>query len=79
VREYQQALLRRSFRNAEGRPSKETPANLSMPPSEAVETLRKVPAGTTPVDAEEAFDIEQRRGARARRRSARDGITGEVF
>jgi hypothetical protein len=29
-----------------------------MPPSEAVETLRKVPAGTTPVDAEEAFDIE---------------------
>jgi hypothetical protein len=58
VREYQQALLRRSYRNAEGRPSKETLANLSMLPSEAVETLRKVLAGKTLVDAEEAFDIE---------------------
>jgi hypothetical protein len=58
VREYQQALLRRSFRNAEGRPSKETLANLSMLPSEAVETPRKLLAGKTLVDAEEAFDIE---------------------
>src|SRR4030081_3296656 len=58
VREYQQAWLRRSFRNAEGRPSKETLANLSMLPSEAVETLRKLLAGKTLGDPGEAFDIE---------------------
>ena len=59
VREYQQALLRRSYRNAEGKPAKETLANLSMLPIEAVEALRKVLAGKTLVDADEAFEIER--------------------
>ena len=39
VREYQQALLRRSYRNARGKPAKETLANLSMQPAEVVEVL----------------------------------------
>jgi hypothetical protein len=59
VREYQQALLRRSYRNAQGKPAKETLANLSMLPAEAVEALRKVLTGKTLVDADEAFDIER--------------------
>jgi len=58
VREYQQALLRRSYRNAQGKPAKETLANLSMLPPDAVEVLRKSLAGTTLVEADEAFDIE---------------------
>ncbi|HEV8563090.1 MAG TPA: IS1634 family transposase [Actinophytocola sp.] len=58
VREYQQALLRRSYRNAQGKPAKETLANLSMLPAEAVEVLRKSLAGKILVDLDEAFDIE---------------------
>jgi hypothetical protein len=58
VREYQQALLRRSYRNARGKPAKETLANLSMLPAEAVEVLRKSLAGKTLVEADEAFDID---------------------
>jgi hypothetical protein len=59
MREYQQALLRRSYRNAQGKPAKETLANLSMLPVEAVEVLRKALAGKTVVDAEEAFTIDR--------------------
>jgi hypothetical protein len=73
VREYQQALLRRSYRNAQGKPAKETLANLSMLPAEAVEVLRKSLAGTTLVEADEAFDIEHV-VARTRRRSTGDGL-----
>lgn len=58
VREYRQALLRRSYRNAQGKPAKETLANLSMLPAHAVEVLRKSLAGTTLVEAGEAFEIE---------------------
>lgn len=58
VREYQLALLRRSYRNAQGKPAKETLANLSMLPAEAVEVLRKSLAGKTLVDADEAFEID---------------------
>jgi hypothetical protein len=58
VREYQQALLRRSYRNAQGKPAKETLANLSMLPTEAVEVLRKSLAGKPLVEADETFDIE---------------------
>ncbi len=58
VREYRQALLRRSYRNAQGKPVKETLANLSMLPDEAVDAVRKVLAGKTLVDADEAFEIE---------------------
>src|SRR6266545_4253691 len=52
VREYQQALLRRSYRNAQGKPAKETLANLSMLPAEVVEVLRKSLAGKTLVDVD---------------------------
>ena len=58
VREYQQALLRRSYRNAQGKPAKETLANLSMLPAEVVEVLRKSLAGKTLVDVDAVFDIE---------------------
>lgn len=58
VREYRQALLRRSYRNAQGKPAKETLANLSMLPAETVEVLRKSLAGKTLVAADEAFDID---------------------
>lgn len=58
VREYRQALLRRSYRNAQGKPAKETLANLSMLPAETVEVLRKSLAGKTLVEADEAFDID---------------------
>ena len=47
MREYRQALLRRSFRNAQGKPSKETLANLSALPDEAIDAIRKVLAGKT--------------------------------
>ena len=59
VRRYRQALLRRSYRNAEGKPAKQTLANLSALPDEAIEALRKVLAGKVLVDAEEAFSIER--------------------
>lgn len=58
VREYRQALLRRSYRNTEGKPAKETLANLSMLPVETVEVLRKSLAGKTLVEADEAFTID---------------------
>jgi hypothetical protein len=51
-------LLRRSYRNAQGKPAKETLANLSMLPPDVVGVLRKSLAGTTLVEADEAFDIE---------------------
>jgi hypothetical protein len=57
VHEYQQALLRRSYRNAQGRPAKETLANLSMLPDRAVDALRKSLAGKTLVEADAAFEI----------------------
>lgn len=59
VRHYRQALLRRSYRNAQGKPAKETLANLSALPDEAVEALRKVLAGITLVEADKAFTIER--------------------
>lgn len=58
VREYRQALLRRSYRNAQGKPAKETLANLSMLPAEAVDVLRRSLAGTALVDADDAFEID---------------------
>jgi hypothetical protein len=59
TREYRQVLLRRSYRNAEGRPSKETLANLSSLPDPAVQVLRLALAGKTLVDVDEAFQIER--------------------
>lgn len=59
TREYRQVLLRRSYRNAAGKPSKETLANLSSLPDPAVHALRLALAGKTLVDADEAFEIER--------------------
>jgi hypothetical protein len=54
---YERHLLRRSFRNAEGKPDKETLANLSALPAEAITAIRAVLAGKTLVDLAEAFQI----------------------
>jgi hypothetical protein len=54
---YVRHLLRRSFRNAEGRPDKETLANLSALPGEAIAAIRAVLAGKTLVDVAEALQI----------------------
>jgi hypothetical protein len=54
---YERHLLRRSFRNAEGKPDKETLANLSALPAEAIAAIRAVLAGKTLVDVAEAFEI----------------------
>jgi Transposase DDE domain len=62
VRQYRQALLRRSYRDAEGKPAKQTLANLSALPDEAIDAVRKVLAGKVLVDAEEAFSIERALG-----------------
>ncbi|MGH4014627.1 MAG: IS1634 family transposase [Pseudonocardiaceae bacterium] len=58
-RAYPCHLLRRSFRDEQGRPRKETLANLSALPSEAIDALRKVLKGATLVDAEVACDTER--------------------
>lgn len=58
-RAYPCHLLRRSFRDEQGRPRKETLANLSALPSEAIDALRKVLKGATLVDADVAFETER--------------------
>jgi hypothetical protein len=54
---YERHLLRRSFRNAQGRPDKETLANLSALPADAIAAIRAVLSGRTLVDVAEAFEI----------------------
>jgi hypothetical protein len=54
---YERHLLRRSFRNAQGKPDKETLANLTPLPAEAIAAIRAVLAGKTLVDVAEAFQI----------------------
>lgn len=54
---YERHLLRRSYRNEAGKPSKETLANLSALPAEAIVAIRAVLAGRTLVDVGEAFQI----------------------
>ena len=58
-RDYPTYLLRRSFRDEHGRPRKETLANLSALPEEAIAALRKILKGATLVDAEEVFETER--------------------
>jgi hypothetical protein len=58
-RAYPCHLLRRSFRDEQGRPRKETLANLSALPLETIDALRKVLKGATLVDAEAAFETER--------------------
>jgi Transposase DDE domain len=58
-RAYPCHLLRRSFRDERGRPRKETLANLSALPSEAIDVLRTVLKGKTLVDADAVFETER--------------------
>ena len=56
-RAYPTYLLRRSYRDEQGRPRKETLANLTGLPPEAIEVLRAALRGRTLVDAEAAFEV----------------------
>jgi hypothetical protein len=57
-KEYKAVLLRRSYRQ-DGKVKKETLANLSHLPVEAIDAIRRVLAGETLVNAEDAFAIER--------------------
>ena len=56
-RAYPTYLLRRSYRDEQGRPRKETLANLTGLPPEAIEALRVTLKGRTVVDAQAAFEV----------------------
>jgi len=58
VRVYERHLLRRSFRK-DGKPHKQTLANLTPLPDAAIMVLRQVLAGKTLLDAEAALEIER--------------------
>lgn len=57
-REYRSTLLRRSFRE-DGKVKKETLANLSHLPEEAIELIRGALSGRRYVEADTAFEIER--------------------
>jgi hypothetical protein len=57
-REYTATLLRRSYRQ-DGKVKKETLANLSHLPPDAIDAIRRVLAGETLVNAQDAFEIER--------------------
>jgi hypothetical protein len=59
-RTYERHLLRRSFRDG-GKVRKETLANLSQLPPEAIAAVRAVLAGKTLIDADAAFEITRSR------------------
>jgi len=52
-------LLRRSYRDENGKPRNETLANLSALPDNAIAALRLALKGATVVDAESVFDVER--------------------
>jgi hypothetical protein len=58
-REYRRHLLRRSYRDLQGCPQKETLANLSALPDEAIVALRAVLSGKALVEADSAFEVER--------------------
>jgi hypothetical protein len=58
-RAYPTYLLRRSFRDEDGRPRKETLANLTGLPEESIAALRATLKGRVLVDAEAAFEVER--------------------
>src|SRR6266849_1472010 len=58
-RAYPTYLLRRSFRDEQGRPRKETLANLTGLPEESIAALRLTLKGRTLVDAEAALEVER--------------------
>lgn len=57
-KEYTATLLRRSYRE-DGKVKKETLANLSHLPAEAIDAIRRVLAGESLMSAEDAFEIER--------------------
>ena len=57
-REYTATLLRRSYRQ-DGKVKKETLANLSHLPADAIDAIRRVLAGETLMGSEDAFAIER--------------------
>jgi transposase len=57
-KEYTATLLRRSYRE-DGKVKKETLANLSHLPADAVDAIRRVLGGETLLSAEDAFEIER--------------------
>jgi transposase len=57
-REYTATLLRRSYRE-DGKVKKQTLANLSHLPTEAIDAIRRVLAGETLMNAADAFEIER--------------------
>jgi transposase len=57
-REYTATLLRRSYRQ-DGKVKKETLANLSHLPADAIDAIRRVLAGETLINARDAFEIER--------------------
>ncbi len=59
VREYRSYLLRHSFRDEQGRPRKETLANLTALPDAAVEAVRMVLRGEAVVSAGDALTVER--------------------
>ena len=61
-REYETHLLRRSYRDGEGKSQKETLANLSQLPENSIEAVRKTLAGKTLIDAESEITIERSLG-----------------
>jgi Transposase DDE domain len=58
-RSYPTYLLRRSYRDEQGRPRKETLANLTGLPPESIAALRATLKGRLLVDAEAAFEVER--------------------
>ena len=57
TREYVSPLLRRSFRRPDGTVGKQTVANLSMLPTEAVDAIEAVLKGKTLIEAETALQV----------------------
>jgi hypothetical protein len=58
-REYRRHLLRRSYRDEQGRPRKETLANLSVLPDAAIDAIRTILAGGVLVAAEDCFQVQR--------------------
>ncbi|MGH3304537.1 MAG: IS1634 family transposase [Streptosporangiaceae bacterium] len=52
-------LLRRSYRDQDGRPRNETLANLSALPDHVIEALGRMLKGATLVEAKDAFEVER--------------------
>ncbi len=58
-RAYPTYLLRHSFRDQDGRPRKETLANLTGLPEESIAALRATLKGRTLIDAEDGFEVQR--------------------